>query len=684
MKRFVSVLAVALLSGLFALRAGADEGMWMINMLDKALERKMRDAGCKLPAKVIYDSEKTSLSDAIVSLDFGCTGSMISSEGLLITNHHCAYADIFALSTPEHNYLEDGFWARSREQEIPIPGKGAYFLRKVLDVTAEAEEIVASHSLKGRPMGSRKLCNILEKKYEKDFPGQEVALYSMYAGCEYYIMVYDKYTDLRLVAAPPVSMGQFGGDVDNWEWPQHKADFAIYRIYTDAEGHSAGYSAENVPMKPAKVLKINTKGVKEGDYTMVMGYPGITNRYASSAEVSYLADTQYPLVAGLMKERMDILSKWMNEDTSLRLKYSDKFFSLSNVQEIRESEAFYYKYCNVPGIYSAGREQHLSGALVDSIALSLRSAASIDRQIRFYQEACVRSGSMFRLGTMVANDADAGRIKALVEGIDMRVEKELFCLNIKELAKNIEPRFRGDALNEYVALYGEESLGERIWEESFGEAGGVFDASGALALNADSPVVRAVLSIKMNLLNTAKKDAEGGKGLLELKHQYKRALYHYNRDNGIVQYPDANSSMRLTYGNVTDLYSADAVHKLSHSTAEGFMQKYDPDSYDFAMRDDAYELIKKQDWGRWKAADGTMWINFITTNDITGGNSGSPVIDARGNLVGLAFDGNKEGLACDIYYDRNLNRCVCVDIRYVMWILEKYAGLDYLLEEILK
>lgn len=679
-KKILSVLALSLVC--FA--AMADEGMWMINMLDKALERKMRDAGCKLKSEVIYDSEKESLSDAIVSLDFGCTGSMISDEGLLITNHHCAYADIFALSTPEHNYLEDGFWARSRGQEIPIPGKGAFFLRKVIDVTGEVAEVTAEFEAKNKPLGSRKLSSILEKKYEKLFPDQEVALYSMYAGCEYYIMVYDRYSDIRLVAAPPASIGQFGGDIDNWEWPQHKGDFAVYRIYAGTDGKPAAHSSENVPMKPKKVLKVSTKGVKDGDYTMVMGYPGITNRYASSAEVSYLADVQYPLVSRLMKERMDIISKWMEKDPSLRLKYSDQFFSLSNVQEIRESEAFYYNYCKVPEIYASLREKHLSQGLVDSIARSFDAASKIDLQIKFYQQACVRSGNMFKLATMTNNGAKEKNILSFLKGLDMRVEKELFVLNMRELAHNIEPRFLGDALNEYIALYGKDDLGEHIWKETFGETLPANEAEAVRMLTKDSPIVRAMLSIRMNLLNNAKKDAEGEPGLHELRREYKRNLYHYNRENRIIQYPDANSSMRLTYGNVKDVNTADAVLKLSHSTAEGFLQKYNPASYDFNLKSEMLELCKNKDWGRWKASDGTMWVNFITTNDITGGNSGSPVMDARGNLVGLAFDGNKEGLACDVYYDKDLNRCVCVDIRYVMWVLEKYAHMDYLVEEILK
>ena len=329
------IIGVVLSAGL----ARADEGMWMIHAIDAALEKKMQERGLELSAREIYnaDAPGTSVADAVVSLEFGCTGSIISDRGLLITNHHCAYSDVHRLSTPEHNYLEEGFWAMRSDEEKNIPDKKVYFLKKVVDVTDEVMELEAQLKAEGRPFGMRRLSHLMEKRY-KESTGLEAWLSSMWKGSRYYMALYQVYADVRLVAAPPVSSAAFGGDIDNWEWPQHKCDFAMYRVYTAPDGSPAEYSEDNVPMKPAARLKISLDGYKPGDYTMVIGYPGSTNRYSSSFETDFNETLKLPIANRLRGDQMAIIKEWMDSDPQVRLKYSDYYFSLSNVQEYCSGE----------------------------------------------------------------------------------------------------------------------------------------------------------------------------------------------------------------------------------------------------------------------------------------------------------------------------------------------------------
>mgnify|MGYP003306284108 FL=1 len=337
MKKFITLFILAVLFG--SQNLIADEGMWMINALDKALEKNMKKRGLKLSAREIYnaDAEGATISDAIVSMEFGCTGSMISENGLLITNHHCAYGDVHALSTPEHNYLEEGFWAMKSEEEVNIKGKTVYYLKKVLDVTDEVNALKEEYAAQGKKLGGRKMSYIMETKYNKE-SGMETMFSSMWSGSKYYMAFYEVYKDVRLVAAPPVSSAAYGGDTDNWEWPQHKCDFAMYRVYTAPDGSPATYSKDNVPMKPKATLKISLDGYKAGDYAMVIGYPGRTNRYSCSYETDFNENIKLPISNRLRGEQMDIIEKWMNIDPQVRLLYADYYFGLSNVQKLYGGE----------------------------------------------------------------------------------------------------------------------------------------------------------------------------------------------------------------------------------------------------------------------------------------------------------------------------------------------------------
>ena len=655
MKRLI--LTIAVLLGAF--NAFADEGMWMINTIDRVLEKRMKATGLKLDGKMIYDEEKESLSDAVVALAFSCTGSMISNDGLMITNHHCAYSDIHALSTMEHNYLEDGFWAMTRGEELPVKGQAIYFLKKIFDVTGEVMRLRDSLDVASRPMAMRRVYKLIEDRYAKLFQGQgEVICSSYYNGNQYYMALYQVYRDVRLVTAPPVSVASFGGDTDNWEWPQHKGDFAIYRIYTAPDGSPAEYSPENVPMHPKKILKIAQNGLKDGDFTMVLGYPGRTNRYASSYAVEEIVHIQNPIQAQFRMDQMKIIEKWMDEEADIRLKYADRYFSLSNVQEIREGEIYCY---NRFGVVEAKRaeEQQLQKWLGDSdliyrLGQKYEDVASINQQIVYFQETLVRGTNLHRYANALSR-GDTAMAERELKNLDMRVERDLLRYSLKQFYKYVHREYWGDYLTQVYDRFGGDV--DAILREVF-----------------DGHVHEALTSCKIVAFNEKRDQIEAGESKTALERQYKDAVYRMKQAQKVPMYPDANSTMRITYGKVCPLNPRDAVSLASRTTTAGILEKQDPDDYDFSLKPEFRELLEKQPG---------IPVNFLTDNDITGGNSGSPVLNAKGELVGLAFDGNKESLAGDTYFVEAMNRCICVDIRYVLWLLRDYAHMDTLLAEIL-
>ena len=655
MKRFIVIAGLLLCT----FNAFADEGMWMINTIDRVLEKRMKAAGLKLDAKVLYDEEKESLSDAVVSLGFSCTGSMISSDGLMITNHHCAYNDIHGLSTLDHNYLEEGFRAMSREEELPVQGQAVYFLKKMFDVTDEVMALREEYDVAHKPMAMRRVYRVLEDKYKQVYAGQgELICSSYYNGNQYYMALYQVYRDVRLVVAPPVSVAAFGGDTDNWEWPQHKGDFAIYRIYTAPDGSPATYAPENVPLHPVKVLKVSQEGVKDGDFSMVLGYPGRTNRMASSYAVEEILQVQNPIQAQFRLDQMQIIEKWMNEDVALRLKYADRYFSLSNVQEIREGEIYCYKRFDVVEAKRA-EEQQLqkwlgNSDLIYRLGGKYDDVASINQQIVFFQETLVRGTNLHRYANALSR-GDTEMAARELEKLDLRVERDLLRYALRQFFKNVHREFWGEYL---TGLYAR------------------FDGDVDAMLNEvfDGHLHDTLTSCKIVSFNEKRDEIEQGVSKNSLEREFKDAVYQMKRARKQPMYPDANSTMRITFGKVCPLEPRDAVTLASRTRGAGILEKYNPDDYDFSLKPDFRDLLSQHP---------DIPVNFLTDNDITGGNSGSPVLNGKGELIGLAFDGNKESLAGDTYYVAPMNRCICVDIRYVLWLLRDYAHMDALLAEIL-
>lgn len=732
-------------------KASADEGMWLIHTINAALEKKMQERGLELSAGEIYnaDAPGASVSDAIVSMEFGCTGSMISKDGLLITNHHCAYGDVHALSTPEHNYLEEGFWAMKSDEEINIKNKSVWFLKKVIDVTEEVEEMKRQHEAEGKVLGGRKLSFLMERKYGEN-TDLEPWFASMWSGSKYYVAFYKVYKDVRLVAAPPVSSAAFGGDIDNWEWPQHKCDFALYRVYTAPDGSPAEYSENNVPFHPERILPISLNGYKEGDYTMIMGYPGSTNRYSSSFECDFNETLKLPISNEFRGNQMDIINRWMNADPQVRLLYSDYFFSLSNVQELYSGQVLCYGRFDVverkeavekelqEWIDASAERKAKWGDLLPRMKKVYTDVREDERNIGYYRETLIRGTRItrvigktrqFREHVLKLNGIKPSKKAEVVNGViqmtkgpkpeeveccntfrfkgsdipetmksllkeyanfDLRVEEDLFHYAAEGFLKNVTPQMLGSYHKELLEKFGNDykAISEYVWNNSFltdkDRLEKFLNEEHTVAEYHNDPFYRFFDCVQILDFNNKIKEAEGENDRSELDKEFVHALYQMREDKQIPQYPDANSTMRLTYGTVGPVEPYDAVYCDWKSTAKGILEKYNPASYEFTLNDRQYLLYKKGDWGRWGCGpDGkTMYVNFLTNNDITGGNSGSPVLNSKGELIGLAFDGNKESLANDMMCVDGYDKCVCVDIRFVLWTLDRYAGMTRIIEEL--
>ena len=700
MKKILLTLATALLLAPATLRA--DEGMWLLPLLEKMNSDALLNLGSRLTPEQIYSVNHSSIKDAIVQFGGGCTAEIISNNGLLVTNHHCGYSSIQGLSSTEHNYLEDGYWAMSAEEEMPVPGLTVRFLQSMEDVT---DQLAAGADRQA-----------LISAAEQANPNCQVRITSFYNDNVQYLIVSKVYRDVRFVGAPPASAGKFGGDTDNWMWPRHTCDFSMFRVYAGPDNEPADYAPENVPMHPRQFLRISLSGIEEGDFAMIMGYPGSTQRFQTAAQLqNMLAVNDVRIDARGV--RQDVLWKAMRSDDKVGLQYASKYSSSSNGWKkwIGEREAFEaldiigreeQKEHDLQAWIDADPERKAKwGDAIERIAASVKATTPISKAGNLLSESLGRieilnyAASMSRSVEMAQNMAQqnpddpeaATVVQETIETVknmiiddfkdyNADVDRNVAIAMIDHYKANVNPadaiQINGKSLLETDT----QKLVDKLFKKSIFTSEEKLSAKPITpkAIAAD-PAVQFASAVTEAIAPLNNAIRSNNQDLASASKAYGAALLAWNE--GKPSYPDANSTCRLTYGTVKSYEPKDGVLYKYYTTLKGVMEKEDPDNYEFRVPAKLKEIYENKDYGQYANADGELVTCFLTNLDITGGNSGSPVMDADGNLIGLAFDGNWKAMSSDVMFEPNLQRCICVDIRYVLLMLDKFGGAGYLLDE---
>ncbi len=696
----------------------ADEGMWLLPLLKQQNGVAMQAAGLEIDIDSVYSTDGVSLKDGVVQFGSGCTGEMISSEGLVLTNHHCGYAYIQQHSSVDNDLLTNGFWAMNRNEELPNPGLTVTFTDRIEDVTAYVKEALEKDTTGDEGLYlSTKFLNALAKKYVggeaflNSRPGTKVEIKPLYGGNVYYLYVQKVYSDVRLVGAPPSSIGKFGADTDNWMWPRHTGDFSLFRVYADREGNPAKYSPDNVPLRPRKHFVISLKGINEDDFVMLMGFPGRTNHFHTPAEVAERRDIENSIRVEVRDVRQQIMLKEMLADPKTRIQYARKYASSTNsyksskgmnkmiglqrLEELKrrqcDSVLLWARRCNRQDVVQAialidsltakqaswkRRQQYLREALQTGIefsgvrydypkldtALQRKNKDSIQAEIRVLEKA-YRSFADKDYNAEVDKKAAKAMLRLYLERIE---DKER-----PELLKNIARKYKDT--DKYVDYVFERSI--------FGspENAEAFMRNPSREKLAEDPMFLFARSV-----------AEEQKAVTDIVNKYAKTLQQAQRtyigaimemNDGRPMYPDANLTLRLSYGNIKGLQPVDGIEYLYYTSLDGVMEKEDADNWEFVVPDKLKATYRQKDFGAYARPDGKMPVCFIANTHTTGGNSGSPILNARGELVGTGFDRNWEGISGDIQYNPEFQRTICVDIRYTLFIIDKIAGAGHLIKE---
>lgn len=712
MRKFYLVL---LLTVCFYGWTKADEGMWLPSLIYKLNISEMQKMGLQLSAEEIYSINHSSLKDAVVALDRGsCTAEVVSKDGLLLTNHHCGFGEIQSHSSVEHDYLQDGFWAKTRKEELPNPGKTVTFLISVEDVTSQVlAGVTDKMNNDERNREIRKVSDELEKKAKGD-THYETYVRSFLSSNQYFLFVVETFKDVRLVGAPPQALGKFGGDTDNWMWPRHTNDFSMFRVYCGPDGKPAEYSENNVPYQPKHFLPISIKGVKEDDFAMVMGYPGRTNRYETSYGVKSIMDVTNAVRIEVREKLLDIWGEYMSTSQKARIQYSDKYFRSSNyyknsigqnkglaaLKVIDKKQAIEKEFTTWVNADNKRTEKY--GKALSMIEESYKNVEA-DKARAYLGEALLRGPEIFTFANRAQSLIDllekpdenkdkiervTGSIKKSMDdyfkdydaATDKKVVAELLSLYSENNGQIYYPAFFTTIQKKYKGDF--YKYADKLFENS------VFDSKEELTAFLNNPTLKA---IKKDMALTAAADifskyremgskaAEAQKLKSEGERLFVAGLMEMKSDK--VFYPDANSTMRLTYGKVADYQPRDGVTYNYFTTVNGYLEKEIPGDDEFDVPARMKQLLIEKNYGKYVDADGSLHACFITNNDITGGNSGSPVINAKGELIGIAFDGNWEAMSGDIAFEPELQRCINVDIRFVLWVIDVYAGATNLIDE---
>ncbi len=700
-------------AGLLQAQIG-EGGMWLPNEI-KVMEKDMQGMGMQLSADDIWDTTKPSLKDAVVQLGNGCTAEFVSDKGLLFTNHHCGYEAIASVSTPEHNYLDEGFWSKSFSEEIPVTGVDVTVIDNMTDVTSDILKGISEDlSPRERQSAIDKNINAYLKRFDED-EFKHYQIKPFFKGNKYYLIESTTYPDVRLVATPPKSIGKFGGDTDNWMWPRHTGDFSIFRVYAGKHNQPAEYSKDNVPYKPKRFLKINLNGVAVNDFTMVMGFPGRTNEYLTSYAIKQIMDLRDPARYKLRRKTLDILEKHMKKSEDLRLKLTTKHAHLANYWKFFIGESQGLRRFDAVGakqkyekefqnrVNSRPEWQKQYGTLLDDLKKvyneieKYQLARDIHGEIWYRNIDLTYAYAVLR-GMMSRMQSDKKfykrnkeeYLKDIMEtaysSFDADTDKEVFAVLMQHYLDNMPPEFINPDFKDIFDKYGAETIAEKIYSES---------------------VLRDPQKVKALFDLPPKKFEKAVAGDIAFKLLYLQEMYYYEKtaayydlkeklDDLMRRYmkaqlevfpdrefsPDANFTMRVAYGRVKGFKPRDAVYYKPFTHLYGVMEKYVPGDEEFDVPLKLRELYKKRDYGRYANYDGYMVVNWLATNHITGGNSGSPVLDANGNLIGLAFDGVWEGVMEDLYYRPEIARSIMVDIRYVLFIIDKFGDDKRLIDEL--
>ena len=700
MKKIFSSLAALVL---LATGARADEGMWLLPLLQQMNAKPMAELGLKLSPEEIYSINHSSIKDAIVHFGGGCTGEIISNQGLLVTNHHCGYGNIQRLSTPEHNYLEDGYWAMNLSEELPAQGLSVTFLVSMTDVT----DVVT------KAKDSQAAIRNLQEKAVADNPHCNARVTSFYNENVYYLIVSKTYTDVRFVGAPPASVGKFGGEADNWEWPRHTGDFSMFRVYAGPDNEPAAYSENNVPYRPKQALKISLAGVKPGDFSFIMGYPGSTQRFQTADQLQNMIDGFMIRVAA-RTARQDVMVAGMEADPVVRLKYASKYAGSANGWKKWQGEALAFEKLNIIGrekekeaafmewVNADKKRVEKYGTALQDISEVVNASKAAREESLLLNETVYTIGplsivSRMAMGLMpragrgqqapvatdeapVVTDRAIESAAAAFRDYDEPLEKRMAVRMLEFYRENAKPADYLNEIGDFANMDFQAYVDDLFANTAFSSEEKLRSLKGKnfTTVLAEDPAGKLYTAVVEKIASKYPAQYAGQEKSAAGAKAFAAGLMEWRK--GEPSYPDANSTMRLTYGTIGGYSPRDGVNYNYFTTLDGVMEKENPDDYEFRVPAKLKELWQAKDYGQY-AEDGKLHTCFLSNNDITGGNSGSPIMNARGELIGLAFDGNWESMSSDVMFEPDLQRCINVDIRYVLFMMDKFGGAGYLLNE---
>lgn len=703
LKKFFLTLCVSL--GMVS-TALADEGMWLLSLIEKHNIKTMNKMGCRLTADQIYSVNHGSIKDAVIIFGGGCTGEIVSDQGLIFTNHHCGYSSIQQLSSVEHNYLHDGYWSRSFEEDLPVPGLQVRFLQSLVDVTDSVmvgvdNTLTPAERTKKIKDNMAHVKSVAEEKAKGQANGHiEVRVASFFDDNQFFLIRYKVFNDVRLVGTPPESIGKFGHDTDNWQWPRHTGDFSIFRVYADENNEPADYSASNKPYKPLYHLPISVSGMKPGDYAMTIGYPGSTDRYATSWGVNMTRDVLNASRIQPREIKQNIWFEDMMADQAIYIKYASKYARSTNYYKNSIGMNRGINNLNVVGRKQAEEADFQAWANQNGTKEQKKVLKQLKRLIAqvepyakassYLSECLLRGPEIFNFAQKIRKAATDSATDKIIEQTrsfykdynvetDRKATQALLAFYYTHIDKAFHPKFFSEVENAQGFgplindLFANSLMADSTYLIAAAKKGNF------KAIHDDKAAVYAKDIMKVYTDRIVGRSSAIKDKLSDAQRIYMAGRLSMNADKAL--YPNANFSCRLSYGTVGGYSTADTTYTY-FTDLDGVMAKENPNSWEFNVAPKLKELYKAKDFGRYADADGKMHVCFITNNDITGGNSGSPVLNGKGELLGLAFDGNWEAMSGDIIFEPEVQRCICVDIRYVLFIIDKLGGAQNIIDEL--